>query len=152
MIAGATGTGKSVAINTLLLSLLYKHSPDMLKLILVDPKRVELSLYNGMPHLITPVIVDSKKVVNALRWAVREMEKRYERLAVSGSRDILSFNTKQAIAREDLMPFIVIVVDELADLMASHGRDVEAAIVRLAQMSRAVGIHLVISTQRPRLR
>ncbi len=149
LIAGATGTGKSVAINTLLLSLLYKHSPDMLKLILVDPKRVELSLYNGMPHLITPVIVDSKKVVNALRWAVREMEKRYERLAVSGSRDILSFNTKQAIAREDLMPFIVIVVDELADLMASHGRDVEAAIVRLAQMSRAVGIHLVISTQRP---
>lgn len=149
LVAGATGTGKSVAINTLLLSLLYKHSPDILKLILVDPKRVELSLYNGMPHLITPVIVDTKKVVNALRWAVREMEKRYERLSGSGSRDILSFNTKQAIAKEDLMPFIVIVIDELADLMASHGRDVEAAIVRLAQMARAVGIHLVVSTQRP---
>lgn len=149
LIAGATGTGKSVAINTLLLSLLYKHSPDMLKLILVDPKRVELSLYNGMPHLITPVIVDSKKVVNALRWAVREMEKRYERLQDAGSRDIFSFNIKQAVARNDLMPVIVIVIDELADLMAAHGRDVEAAIVRLAQMSRAVGIHLVVSTQRP---
>ncbi len=149
LIAGATGTGKSVAINTLLLSLLYKHSPDTLKLILIDPKRVELSLYNGMPHLITPVIVDSKKVVNALRWAVREMEKRYERLSLSGSRDLYSFNTKQAAAKEDLMPFIVIVIDELADLMASHGRDVEAAIVRLAQMARAVGIHLVVSTQRP---
>lgn len=149
LIAGATGTGKSIAINTLLLSLLYKHSPDMLKLILVDPKRVELSLYNGMPHLITPVIVDSKKVVNALRWAVREMEKRYERLQGAGSRDIFSFNIKQAAAKDDLMPVIVIVIDELADLMAAHGRDVEAAIVRLAQMSRAVGIHLVVSTQRP---
>lgn len=149
LIAGATGTGKSIAINTLLLSLLYKHSPDMLKLILVDPKRVELSLYNGMPHLITPVIVDTKKVVNALRWAVREMEKRYERLQHGGSRDINSFNIKQAAAKEDLMPFIVIVIDELADLMASHGRDIEAAIVRLAQMARAVGIHLVVSTQRP---
>ncbi len=149
LIAGATGTGKSVTINTLLLSLLYKHSPDILKLILVDPKRVELSLYNGIPHLITPVIVDSKKVVNALRWAVREMEKRYERLSASGSRDIFSFNIKQATSKEDLMPMIVIVIDELADLMAAHGRDVEAAIVRLAQMSRAVGIHLVVSTQRP---
>ena len=128
---------------------MYKHSPDMLKLILVDPKRVELSLYNGMPHLITPVIVDTKKVVNALRWAVREMEKRYERLQNGGSRDIFSFNIKQAAAKEDLMPYIVIVIDELADLMASHGRDVEAAIVRLAQMARAVGIHLVVSTQRP---
>ena len=149
LVAGATGTGKSVSINTILLSLLYKHSPDMLKLILVDPKRVELSLYNGIPHLITPVIVDSKKVVNALRWAVREMDKRYERLSVSGSRDIFSFNTKQVAAKEEMMPFIVVVIDELADLMASHGRDVEAAIVRLAQMARAVGIHLIVSTQRP---
>lgn len=149
LIAGATGTGKSVSINTLLLSLLYKHSPDTLKFIMVDPKRVELSLYNGIPHLITPVIVDSKKVVNALRWAVREMEKRYERLSMSGSRDIFSFNIRQAAAKEDLMPVIVIVIDELADLMAAHGRDVEAAIVRLAQMARAVGIHLIVSTQRP---
>lgn len=149
LIAGATGTGKSVAINTVLLSLLYKHSPDMLKLILVDPKRVELSLYNGIPHLITPVIVDSKKVVNALRWAVREMEKRYERLSESGSRDIFSYNAKQANGKKEIMPLIVIVIDELADLMAAHGRDVEAAIVRLAQMARAVGIHLIVSTQRP---
>ncbi|MDP3953875.1 MAG: DNA translocase FtsK 4TM domain-containing protein [bacterium] len=149
LIAGATGTGKSVSINTVLLSLLYKHSPDMLKLILVDPKRVELSLYNHIPHLITPVIVDTKKVVNALRWAVREMERRYEVLSESGSRDILSYNTKQATAGDNLMPFIVVVIDELADIMASHGRDVEAAIVRLAQMARAVGIHLIVSTQRP---
>lgn len=149
LIAGATGTGKSVGINSVLLSLLYKHSPDMLKLILIDPKRVELSLYNGIPHLITPVIVDTKKVVNALRWAVREMEKRYERLSETGSRDIFSFNTKQAASKKEIMPVVVIVIDELADLMASHGRDVEAAIVRLAQMARAVGIHLIVSTQRP---
>lgn len=149
LIAGATGTGKSVAINTVLLSLLYKHSPDILKLILIDPKRVELSLYNGIPHLITPVIVDTKKVINALRWAVREMEKRYESLSGAGSRDIFSYNTRQVEKKADLMPFIVIVIDELADLMAAHGRDVEAAIVRLAQMARAVGIHLIVSTQRP---
>jgi S-DNA-T family DNA segregation ATPase FtsK/SpoIIIE len=149
LVAGATGTGKSVVINSILLSLLYKHSPDVLKMILVDPKRVELSLYNNIPHLITPVIVDNKKVVNALRWAVREMEKRYERLSEASSRDIFSYNVKQTAAKKDIMPFIVIVIDELADLMASHGRDVEAAIVRLAQMSRAVGIHLIVSTQRP---
>ncbi len=149
LIAGATGTGKSVAINTVLLSLLYKHSPDMLKLILVDPKRVELSLYNNIPHLITPVIVDPKKVVNAMRWAVREMERRYERLAEGGSRDIFSYNAKQVTDKKELMPFIVIIIDELADLMAAHGRDIEATIVRLAQMARAVGIHLIVSTQRP---
>ncbi len=149
LIAGATGTGKSVSINTILLSLLYRHSPNVLKLIMVDPKRVELSLYNGIPHLITPVIVDTKKVVNALRWSVREMEKRYEKLSESGSRDIFSYNAKQTAAQKDIMPFIVIVIDELADLMAAHGRDVEAAIVRIAQMARAVGIHLIVSTQRP---
>lgn len=149
LIAGATGTGKSVAMNSLLLSLLYKHSPNMLKLILIDPKRVELTLYNGIPHLITPVITDPKKVINALRWAVKEMDKRYEKLSVTKVRDIMSFNGKQAEKKEDLMPYIVIIIDELADIMATHGRDVEAAIVRLAQMSRAVGIHLVVSTQRP---
>ncbi len=149
LIAGATGTGKSVTINAVLLSMLYRHSPDTLKLIMVDPKRVELTLYNGIPHLITPVIVDTKKVVNALRWAVREMEKRYERLSELGSRDIYSFNAKMVADKKDIMPFIVIVIDELADLMASHGRDVESAIVRLAQMARAVGIHLLVSTQRP---
>jgi len=113
LIAGATGTGKSVAINTVLLSLLYRHSPDMLKLILVDPKRVELSLYNGIPHLITPVIVDSKKVINALRWSVNEMERRYETLSSSGSRDIFSHNTKQINAKKDPMPLIIKVGDKI---------------------------------------
>src|SRR3989344_3168517 len=149
LIAGATGSGKSVGINTLLLSLLYKHSPNSLKLILIDPKRVELTPYNDIPHLITPVITDSKKVVNALKWAVREMDKRYERLSHAKSRDIFSYNAQQASKKQDLMPYIVVVIDELADIMASYGRDVEAAIVRLAQMSRAVGIHLIVSTQRP---
>lgn len=149
LVAGATGSGKSVCINTVILSLLYKHSPDILKFIMVDPKRVELSLYNGIPHLITPVITDNKKVIHALRWAVREMEHRYEMISQCGARDIFSYNAKQAVKKETLMPFIVIVIDELADLMAAYGRDVEGAIVRLAQMSRAVGIHLLVSTQRP---
>ncbi len=150
LVAGATGTGKSVCINAVILSLLYRHSPDMLKFIFVDPKRVELTCYNGIPHLITPTIVEAKKAVNALKWAVREMEKRYELLSASGSRDIFSYNTKISDKKNvELMPFIVIVIDELADLMASHGRDIEGAIVRLAQMARAVGIHLIVSTQRP---
>lgn len=152
LVAGATGTGKSVNINTILLSLLYKHSPDMLKLILVDPKRVELNLYNNIPHLITPVITDNKKVLGALKWAVNEMDRRYDALSKQGSKDIFSYNTKvnsEKNSEQNPMPFIVIVIDELADLMASYGRDVEAAIVRLAQMSRAVGIHLILSTQRP---
>ena len=159
LVAGATGTGKSVAINSLLLSMLYKHSPDMLKLILIDPKRVELTLYNDIPHLITPVIIDNKKVLGALRWAVGEMDRRYNTLSSHASKDIFSYNAKLAEktrstgsgreSDEPIMPFIVIVIDELADLMASYGRDVEAAIVRLAQMSRAVGIHLILSTQRP---
>ncbi|MEK7582280.1 MAG: DNA translocase FtsK, partial [Patescibacteria group bacterium] len=149
MIAGATGSGKSVVINAILLSLLCKHSPDIMKLILVDPKRVELSLYNDIPHLITPVITDNKKVMGALKWAVGEMERRYELLQKDGSRDIFSYNAKITSRNEAIMPFIVIVIDEVADLMVSFGRDVEATIVRLAQMSRAVGIHLILSTQRP---
>jgi len=149
LIAGATGTGKSVMINAILLSLLYRHSPDMLKFILVDPKRVELTLYNNIPHLITPVITDTKKVLGALRWAVGEMDRRYDLLSNAGARDIDSYNAKLSVKKENLMPFIIVVIDELADLMASYGRDVEAAIVRLAQMSRAVGIHLIVSTQRP---
>ncbi|MBI4158507.1 MAG: hypothetical protein HY505_02735 [Candidatus Yanofskybacteria bacterium] len=155
LVAGATGTGKSVSINSILLSMLYKHSPDVLKLILVDPKRVELTLYNGIPHLITPVITDNKKVLGALKWAVSEMDRRYDVLSGSASKDIFSYNAKITEKRgrdsdeTQIMPFIVIVIDELADLMASYGRDVEAAIVRLAQMSRAVGIHLILSTQRP---
>lgn len=150
LVAGATGTGKSVCINTVVLSLLYRHSPNILKFIFIDPKRVELTVYNGIPHLITPTIVEPKKAVNALKWAVREMEKRYEILAAGVSRDIFSYNTKQAHKKDgEIMPFIVIIIDELADLMASHGRDIEGTIVRLAQMARAVGIHLIVSTQRP---
>lgn len=149
MIAGATGTGKSVSINTILLSMLYKHSPEVLKLILIDPKRVELTLFNDIPHLITPVIIDNKKVLGALKWALSEMDRRYDSLSKSGSKDIFSYNTKMVERDQSIMPVIVIVIDELADLMATYGRDVEAAIVRLAQMSRAVGIHLILSTQRP---
>lgn len=150
LVAGATGTGKSVCINSIIVSLLYRHSPDVLKFIFIDPKRVELPAYNGIPHLITPTIVEAKKAINALRWTVREMEKRYETLSESGTRDIFSYNAKQALRKEGtIMPFIIVVIDELADLMASHGRDMEGAIVRLAQMARAVGIHLIVTTQRP---
>ncbi|MBX4190288.1 DNA translocase FtsK 4TM domain-containing protein, partial [Candidatus Parcubacteria bacterium] len=123
LVAGATGTGKSVAINAILLSLLYKHSPDVLKLILIDPKRVELSLYNEIPHLITPVITDNKKVLGALKWSVNEMDRRYDALSKNGSKDIFSYNAKLSEKGEPIMPFIVIVIDELADLMASYGRD-----------------------------
>ena len=149
LIAGATGSGKSVAINSIILSLLYKHSPDILKFIMIDPKRVELSLYNGIPHLITPVIVDNKKSINALRWLVKEMERRYEVISRAHARDLFSYNSRQLSKKDSLMPFIVLVIDELADLMAAYGRDLEGSVVRLAQMSRAVGIHLIVSTQRP---
>jgi len=165
MIAGATGTGKSVCINSVITTLLYQNSPEDLKFIMVDPKRVELSLYNGIPHLLTDVIVENSKVVNALKWAVGEMERRYRLLQDAGSRDIISYHEKlrsgYRIKRTDpetnetieeelkKLPYIVIVVDELADLMGSHGKEVEGAIVRIAQMARAVGIHLIVSTQRP---
>ncbi|MFZ2975987.1 MAG: DNA translocase FtsK 4TM domain-containing protein [Candidatus Moraniibacteriota bacterium] len=165
MIAGATGTGKSVSINSVITTLLYQNSPEDLKFIMVDPKRVELSLYNGIPHLLTDVIVDNGKVVNALKWAVGEMERRYRLLQDVGSRDIISYReklnsgykikrtdpeTKETIEEElKVLPYIVIVIDELADLMGSHGKEVEGAIVRIAQMARAVGIHLIVSTQRP---
>lgn len=146
LIAGATGSGKSVAINSVLMSLLFRNSPQDLKLILVDPKRVELTNYNAIPHLITPVITEVKKTIHALRWAVAEMDKRYELLNASGKRNITSYNQS---SQGQKMPFIVIIIDELADLMAVAANDVEAAIVRLAQMARAVGIHLVVATQRP---
>lgn len=146
LIAGATGSGKSVAINALLISLLYHNTPEDLKLILVDPKRVELSHYNDIPHLLTPVITEAKKTVNSLKWIVGEMDRRYKLLQAHGARNIQSYNEKNT---ESHLPKIVLVIDELADLMAVAAREVEASIVRLAQMARAVGIHLVVATQRP---
>ena len=151
LIAGATGTGKSVAIHSLIVSLLYKNSPQFLRFMMVDPKRVELTGYNGIPHLLTPVIVDAKKTIISLRWAVREMERRYEKLSLASARDINIYNNEMISEKsfDETLPNILIVIDELADLMAAYPREMEASIVRLAQMSRAVGIHLVVSTQRP---
>lgn len=151
MIAGSTGSGKTVCINTLIASLLFQNNPEMLKFIMVDPKRVELTPYNEIPHLLTPVITDPDKAVNSLKWSISEMENRYETLSQLGCRNIESYNqaVRTKYRQREILPYIIIVVDELADLMATHGREVEAAIVRLAQMARAVGIHLVLSTQRP---
>jgi DNA segregation ATPase FtsK/SpoIIIE, S-DNA-T family len=146
LIAGATGSGKSIFINTLIVSLLYRNSPAVVRFLMVDPKRVELSLYNGIPHLLNPVITEPDKTINALKWAVREMDRRYRLLAESGARSLMSYNANNP---DKAMPMIVIIIDELADLMATHARDVEGAIVRLAQMARAIGIHLVLATQRP---
>lgn len=147
LIAGATGSGKSVCINSCILSLVYQNSPNDLRLVLVDPKRVELTMYNGIPHLLTPVITDVEKTVNALKWTVAEMDRRYELLSRAGKRNIESYNVVSE--PEDRMPYIVFIIDELADLMSVAANSVEAAIVRLAQMSRAVGIHLILATQRP---
>ncbi|MHB8870887.1 MAG: FtsK/SpoIIIE family DNA translocase [Candidatus Doudnabacteria bacterium] len=145
MIAGATGSGKSVALNSFLISLLYKNTPQDVKFIIIDPKRVEMTLYNGIPHLMTPVVIDHDKAINALRWAVAEMDRRYKVLSEAGNRNITEYNANAALK----LNYLVIVVDELADLMAVAKNDVEAAIVRLSQMARAVGIHLVLATQRP---
>ncbi len=157
LVAGATGSGKSVAIHALITSLLYRNGPNQLRFIMVDPKRVELTGYNGIPHLLTPVITDPKKCILSLKWAAKEMERRYNILETEAVRDIESYhNTIVEPARKkksenmpEAMPYIVIVIDELADIMQSYPRELEASIVRLAQMSRAVGIHLVLSTQRP---
>lgn len=146
LIAGQTGSGKSVMINTLLTSLLYRNSPSDMRLILVDPKQVEMAPYAEIPHLLTPIITEPEKTISALKWAVNEMERRYSLLAEQKLRDIKSYNAKKS---EEPMPYIVIVIDELADLMMVAARDVEALIVRLAQKARAVGIHLVLATQRP---
>lgn len=150
LIAGATGSGKSVCINTLIVSLLYKYSPDEVKLLMVDPKVVELSVYNGIPHLLIPVVTDPKKAAGALNWAVNEMTRRYKLFADSGARNIDSYNALYENGTiEEKLPFIVIIVDELADLMMVCANDVEDYIGRLAQMARAAGMHLVIATQRP---
>ncbi len=146
LIAGSTGSGKSIMIHSLLISLLYKNSPGTLRLILIDPKRVELSIYNNLPHLVSPVVTEPKKAVGVFRWAIEEMDRRYELLLGTGSRDIQSYNKK--FSKEPL-PYILIAIDELADLMTTYGREIEGFIVRLAQMARATGIHLILSTQRP---
>lgn len=145
LIAGATGSGKSVCINGIILSLLYTNSPDELKLIIVDPKRVELASYNDVPHLLTPVITEVPKTINALKWVVGEMDRRYQVLSVAAKRNLASYNQTAA----EPMPYILVIIDELADLMAVAANDVETAIIRLAQMARAVGIHLIVATQRP---
>jgi S-DNA-T family DNA segregation ATPase FtsK/SpoIIIE len=156
LVAGATGSGKSVAIHSMITSLLYRNGPDDLKFILVDPKRVELTLYNKIPHLLTPVVTDPKKTILALKWAAKEMDRRYDILEAESVRDVQSYHEnvfgkkKNGNGEEmDRLPYIIIVIDELADIMSTYPRELEAAIVRLAQMSRAVGIHLILSTQRP---
>ncbi|HXH06611.1 MAG TPA: DNA translocase FtsK, partial [Vicinamibacterales bacterium] len=162
LIAGATGTGKSVSVNAMLASILYRATPDDVRLILVDPKRLELGIYEDIPHLLAPVVVDPKQAANALRWAVGEMEDRYRRLAGFGVRNIDQFNRNLRGAAERgepvlddagqpvrPLPYVVVVIDELADLMMVAGGEVEESIARLAQMARAVGIHLILATQRP---
>lgn len=153
LIAGTTGSGKSVTIHSIITSLIYRNGPDDMKFIMVDPKRVELTLYNNIPHLLTPVITDAKKSILALKWAAKEMERRYDLLQGQSVRDIQSYheNIVKVSKSDDIdrMPYIVVIIDELADIMQAYPRELEAAIVRLAQMSRAVGIHLVLSTQRP---
>ena len=178
LVAGTTGSGKSVAINTMILSLLYKHGPDRCKLIMIDPKMLELSVYDGIPHLLTPVVVDPKKAVVALKWTVREMEERYKKMSKVGVRNIDGFNTRveeaakkgEVIQRTvqtgfdretgeavyetealdlEVLPYIVVVIDEMADLMMVAGKDIEGTVQRLAQMARAAGIHVIMATQRP---
>ncbi len=178
LIAGTTGSGKSVAINTMILSLLYRLTPDQCRLIMVDPKMLELSVYDGIPHLLTPVVTDPKKAVVALKWAVREMEDRYKKMAKLGVRNIDGYNARLAEARargevlsrtvhtgydqesgdaiyekeefdQEPLPYLVVIVDEMADLMMVAGKDIEGAIQRLAQMARAAGIHVILATQRP---
>ncbi|OYX12043.1 MAG: DNA translocase FtsK, partial [Rhizobiales bacterium 32-66-8] len=178
LVAGTTGSGKSVAINTMILSLLYRHAPDACRLIMIDPKMLELSVYEGIPHLLTPVVTDPKKAIIALRWAVREMEDRYRKMSRLKVRNIDGYNARVAEARAKVeiinsqvqvgfdketgemlyeeqtldlssLPYIVIIVDEMADLMLTAGKEIEGAIQRLAQMARAAGIHLVMATQRP---
>ncbi|MGO4832473.1 DNA translocase FtsK, partial [Rhizobiaceae sp. 2RAB30] len=178
LVAGTTGSGKSVAINTMILSLLYRMTPQDCRLIMIDPKMLELSVYDGVPHLLTPVVTDPKKAVVALKWTVREMEDRYRKMSKVGVRNIDGFNARVAAAAqkgevisrtvqtgfdretgeaiyetEDLdlapMPYIVVIIDEMADLMMVAGKDIEGAVQRLAQMARAAGIHVIMATQRP---
>ncbi len=149
LIAGTTGSGKSVCINTLILSLLYRHKPEYCKLILIDPKMLELSIYQGIPHLLSPVITEPKKATAALKWVVGEMENRYRRMTEEGVRNISGYNEKMGEDPKKIIPYIVVIVDEMADLMMIAGKEIENYIQRLAQMARAAGIHIVMATQRP---
>jgi len=149
LVAGSTGTGKTIFLNSLILSLLYRNSPEILRFILIDPKRVEFPVYNDLPHLLCPVILDPQKTINALKWLILEMERRFDLLSEGRVRDIVGFNEMALRNEDEVMPYIILIIDELADLMAARGREVEVGIVRLAQMARAVGIHLVVATQRP---
>ena len=145
LIAGTTGSGKSVCINTIIVSLLYKLSPDLCKFILIDPKMLELSTYEGIPHLLTPVITDAKKATSALSWTVKEMNSRYKLMSKVGVRNIDGYNAKHKLK----MPYIVVVVDEMSDLMLVAGKEIENYIQKLSQMARAAGIHIIMATQRP---
>ncbi|MBI2451023.1 MAG: hypothetical protein HYV52_01640 [Parcubacteria group bacterium] len=149
LVAGATGAGKSVSIHSILTTFLWRNSPETLRLLLIDPKRVELGIYNGIPHLLSSTIIEPKKAVASLRWAASEMERRYVILSDAKVRDIEGYNRQARKNKEEIMPYLVIVIDELADLMASYPREVEGSIIRIAQMARAVGMHLIVSTQRP---
>ena len=149
LIAGATGSGKSVCVNSLICCLLTQNTPDDLRLVMIDPKRVELTGYNGVPHLLAPVVVELEKVVAALQWIMREMDMRYRKLAESGSRNILEYNNQQAAQNGTKLPHLVVIIDELADLMMLAPDETERSITRLAQLARATGIHMVIATQRP---
>ena len=149
LVAGSTGTGKTMFLNCLILSLLYQNSPKTLRLVLIDPKRVEFSVYSGLPHLLCPIVLDAQRAVLALKWLVEEMERRFQILSDYKVKDIFSFNNLAQKQKIETFPFIVLIVDELADLMAARGKEIEAGIVRIAQMARAVGIHLIVATQRP---
>jgi S-DNA-T family DNA segregation ATPase FtsK/SpoIIIE len=149
LVAGSTGTGKTIFLNSLILSLIYRNSPKILRFILVDPKRVEFPVYNDLPHLLTPVILEVNRAISVLQWLTKEMERRFEVLAQAKVRDITGFNEIALKTESEPLPYIVLIVDELADLMAAKGKEIEAGIVRLAQLARAVGIHLIVATQRP---
>jgi S-DNA-T family DNA segregation ATPase FtsK/SpoIIIE len=149
LIAGTTGSGKSVCVNSILCSLLLNNSPDDTRLILVDPKRVELTGYNGIPHLLAPVVVDAERVIGALQWMMREMDNRYHKFSQMGSRNIADYNAKLQSQGEKKIPYLVVVIDELADLMMLAPDETERTITRLAQLARATGIHLILATQRP---
>ncbi len=149
LVAGSTGSGKTICLNSMILSLLFQNSPEILRLILVDPKRVEFPVYNGLPHLLVPVVLNVDKAIGVLRWLIEEMERRFDVLSSVKAKNIIVYNEIAIKQKQDIMPYIVVFIDELADLMAAKGREIESAIVRLAQMARAVGIHLVVATQRP---